>query len=172
MIKEAKDFLERVISERVPGIPLLRSVKEEKRRTMARDLPLITLVTEPGAFEGKEAKCLRYFDKEAGIYRQRFIRGNRLVPIQIRCWARGEEEADGILSRVMPAIPSHWEYDDLDGRIEIVGEEHSDHAGNMGDLYLSLVAAVFSGAAAMEAVDIPTIKHLTIEPGGIGTQGV
>ena len=73
MIKEAKDLLERVIKKRLPDVPVVRSAKEETHTIMARKFPLIFLITNPGTFDGTEARIFRYF--EDGQYKERYVRG-------------------------------------------------------------------------------------------------
>ena len=166
MITEAKNLLEEIIKKRIDGVTVVRSAAEEKQATMTRKFPLVALITNPGPFDGSEARTLRYFDKnEKHKHQERYVRGNRNVPILIRCWAAGEEEADKTFSRIIPAIPSRWEYDNFTGCIEIGTEEHSDHAGNVAKLYCSVIDVRFSVAAAMEPGELPYFEKVELEGG-------
>ena len=110
---------------------------------------------------------MRYHDEADGTYKQRYVRGYRVLPILVRCWASGEDETDAVFSRIIPAIPSQWNYDDFTGSVEIGAEEHSDHTGNVGKLYLSVAEVRFSVAAAMEAGIVPSFTHVEQEGGEI-----
>jgi hypothetical protein len=60
MIKEAKDILQAVVLRRTPGGTTARSMAEEQHFIMARTWPLVSLVTNPGRFDDREAKTVRY----------------------------------------------------------------------------------------------------------------
>lgn len=164
MIKEVKDLLESVIVARVPDATVTRSAAEESRAIMARKWPLVSLITNPGTFDESEARTVKYYDDVAKTWKQRYVRGNRVLPVLVRCWAEGEEAADSLFSRIIPAIPSRWEHDDFAGSIEIAAEEHSDHTGNTAKLYLSVAEVRFSIPAAMEPTVVPTIDEIGIAP--------
>jgi hypothetical protein len=163
MIKQAKDLLERVIKTRFPDVPVLRNAAEETRAIMARQFPLVSLITNPGTFDGSEARTVRYF--ENGSYKERYIRGERVLPILVRCWAEGEDEADALFSRIIPAIPSQWEYDGFAKHIELGAEEHSDHAGNVNKMYLSVAQVIFRAASAVDPKEAPYIEKAEPENG-------
>ena len=165
MIKEAKDLLESVIKNRIPNIPVFRSAAAETRAIMARQFPLISLITNPGGFDGSEARTVRFFDD--GEYKERYVRGARVLPIMIRCWAKGEDEADAIFSRIIPAIPSQWGYDGFANHIEIGDEEHSDHAGNVNEMYLSVAVIKFKATAAIDPKEVPFFIEVKPEEGEI-----
>jgi hypothetical protein len=150
MIKEAKDILQNVVSARVPGVAVVRSMAEEQRAVMARTWPLVSLVTNPGRFDDCEAKTVRYPDAEAGIWKERYVRGKRILPVLLRCWAEGEDAADALFSRILPAIPRKWEYDGFEGLIVIENEEHSDFVDSVNKLYLSVAEIEFSVPVALE----------------------
>jgi hypothetical protein len=164
MIKEAKDIVQAVVSQRVPGITIVRSIREEEHALMARKWPLVSLITNPGRFDDREAKTIRYPDTEAGIWKERYVRGRRILPILVRCFAEGEDEADKLFSRILPAIPRKWEYDGFEGLIVIETEEHSDLMDSVNKLYLSVAEIQFSVPVAMEETDVPTIKTVEAEP--------
>jgi hypothetical protein len=164
MITAAKNLLEGIIKRRIEGVTVVRSAAEEKQAIMARKFPLVALITNPGPFDGSEARTVRYFDKtKEHQYQERYVRGARNLPILIRCWAAGEEEADAAFSRIIPAIPSRWNYDNFTGSIEIGTEEHSDHAGNVAKLYCSIIDVRFSVAAAMEPGELPYYEQVILE---------
>jgi hypothetical protein len=154
MISEAKDLLEKVIKSQVPSATVVKLAAEESKQVMARRFPLVSLVTNPGKFDGTAARTYRYFDGNREL-KQRYARGNRQVPILLRCWAANETEADRAFSKIIPAIPSRWEYDGFTGEIEITNEEHSDHASNATGIYCSMVEALFIAPAAMDAGELP-----------------
>jgi len=164
VIIEAKELLEQIIKARIEKVTVVRSGAEEQKAVMQRQFPLIALITNPGAFDGSEAQTVRYFD-ENKEYKQRYVRGNRVLPILIRCWAAGETEADAVFSRIIPAIPSRWVYDGFTGAVEIGTEEHSDHTGNVVKLYCSIVEVSFSVAAAMEPGEQPYFNQVILEGG-------
>jgi hypothetical protein len=137
---------------------------EEQHAAMARQWPLVSLITNPGRFDDREAKTIRYPDAEAGIWKERYVRGKRIVPILVRCFAEGEDEADKLFSRILPAIPRKWEYDGFEGLIVIETEEHSDFADSVNKLYLSVAEIQFSVPVAMEETEVPTIKSVEAEP--------
>jgi hypothetical protein len=164
MIKEAKDILQSVVLQRAPDVTVVRSMAEEQRSIMARTWPLVSLVTNPGRFDDRESKTIRYPDAEAGIWKERYVRGKRILPVLLRCWAEGEDAADALFSRILPAIPRKWEYDGFEGLIVIDTEEHSDFVDSVNNLYLSVAEIEFSVPVALEETDIPTIKSVEAEP--------
>jgi hypothetical protein len=165
MIIEAKDLLEAVAKERAPESIIVRSALDESQGIMSRKFPLISLITNPGSFDDREAKTVKYFDEEEGMWKKRYIRGSRVLPILLRVWARNEEEADRYFSRILPAIPRTWEYDNLSGLVLINHEEHSDHSGNVADRYLSVAEIQFTMAAALEEELVPTFTNIENDPG-------
>jgi hypothetical protein len=164
MIKEAKDMLQAAIAQRVPGIRIVRSMAEESHGIMARQWPLVSLITNPGRFDDREAKTVRYPNAEAGIWKERYVRGKRILPVLLRCWAEGEDATDEVFSRILPAIPRKWEYDGFEGLIVINREEHADATDNLNRLYLSVAEIEFSVQVALEETDVPTIKAVGAEP--------
>ncbi|GHU01836.1 hypothetical protein FACS1894147_02460 [Spirochaetia bacterium] len=164
MIREAKDVLQSVVQTRVPEANIVRSVAEESRAIMARKWPLVTLVTNPGNFDDREAKTFRYADAEAGTLKQRYVRGSRILPILLRCWAEGEDAADEMFSRIIPAIPRKWEYDGFEGTILINHEEHSDFVDSVTKLFLSVAEIQFTVPVALDEEVVPTIKAVDSEP--------
>jgi hypothetical protein len=170
VIKEAKNLLEKIIKEKIHGVTVVRSAADESHEIMARKFPLVALVTNPGTFDGKEARTVRYFEGEPKQYRERYVRGERVLPILVRCWAAGEDDADGIFSRILPAIPSQWVYDGFVKHIEIGWEEHSDHVKNVTKTYLSVAEVRFRAAAAMEPGEIPYYTQTVLEEGEIINQ--
>jgi hypothetical protein len=164
MIKEAKDILQAIVLQRATGVTVVRSMAEEQHAIMARQWPLVSLITNPGRFDDREAKTIRYPDAETGIWKERYVRGKRILPVLLRCWAEGEEAADELFSRILPAIPRKWEYDDFEGLIVIESEEHSDFVDNVNKLYLSVAEIQFSVPVALEETDVPTIKSAQAEP--------
>ena len=163
MIKEAKNLLEKIIKERIQGITVVRSAAEESHEIMSRKFPLIALVTNPGTFDGSEARTVRYFEEKE--YKERYVRGERVLPILIRCWAAGEDDADEIFSRILPAIPSQWEHDGFVKHIEIGWEEHSDHVKNVTKTYLSVAEVRFRAAAALEPGVVPFFDRTGLDDG-------
>ena len=168
MIKEAKDLLERVIKKQLPDVPVVRSAKEETHAIMARKFPLVSLITNPGTFDGTTAQIVRYF--EGREYKERYVRGDRILPILVRCWAEGEDEASMLFSRIIPVIPSQWEYDGFAKHIEIGAEEHSDHAGNVNKMYLSVAEVRFRAAAAVDPKEAPYIEKAVPQGGEFVTR--
>jgi hypothetical protein len=166
MIKEAKDLLEAVVKGRVPESVIVRSALDESQALMGRQFPVVSLITDPGDFDDREAKTVKFFDEESGMWKKRYVRGNRVLPILVRVWAESEEEADKYFSRILPAIPRTWDYDNFQGLILINHEEHSDHTGNVAKRYLSVAEVQFTMAAAMEEELVPTFANIVSDPGG------
>jgi hypothetical protein len=164
MIKECKDILQEVIEEHFPNVLVVRSCKEEKQHIMARKFPLIALITNPGSFDNA-GKLVRY--KEGEGLEQRQVRGTRKVPVLIRVWGEGEEAVDAVFSRVLPFIPRRFTFDGFEGVINILREEHSDHAGNLSLLYLSVAEVEFGVDIAGEAIRVPVITGIETEIEGI-----
>ena len=164
MIKEIKDLLQTTITARVPGVTIVRSIAEESRVIMARKWPLVSLITNPGRFDDREAKTIRYPDSEAGVWKERYVRGRRIVPILLRCFGRGENDADALLSRILPAIPRKWEYDGFEGLVVIEAEEHSDFTDSVNQLYLSVAEIQFSVPVALDETAVPTFRAIEAEP--------
>jgi hypothetical protein len=164
MIKEAKDILEQVVMKRIPGVVVARSAADESQAIMTRKWPIIALITNPGGFDDREARTIRYADTEAGVWKERIVRGNRIVPIQLRCWGEGEDATDALFSHLLPAIPRRFEYDGFEGYIVINWEEHSDRTDNVNKLYLSVAEIQFSVPVALDETDVPTIKSVVAEP--------
>jgi hypothetical protein len=164
MIKKAKDILQAVILQRVPGITIVRNMAEEQHTIMTRQWPLVSLITNPGRFDDREAKTIRYPDAQAGIWKERYVRGKRTLPILLRCFAEGEDAADALFSCILPAIPRKWELDEFEGLIVINGEEHSDFVDNVNKLYLSVAEIAFSVPVALDETEVPTITSVEAEP--------
>jgi hypothetical protein len=164
VIKEAKDVLEKVVRDRIPQAAVARSAEEESRAIMARKRPLVALITSPGGFDDREARTYRYYDEKAGTWKQRYIRGSRILPIHLHVWDEGEEKADAVFSRILPAIPRHWELDGFEGLVVINWEEHSDQADTVSKTYLSVAEIQFTVDIALEEEAVPTIKQITVEP--------
>jgi hypothetical protein len=168
MITEAKDLLEKVVKKMVPGATVVKLAADESAEILNRNFPLVSLITNPGKFDGKEARTYRYFEEgEKHKFKTRYARGNRQVPILLRCWAANETEADKAFSKIIPAIPSRWDYDNFTGEIEITSEEHSDHASNATGIYCSMVEIMFIAAAAMDADDLPYFNKVEFMGGEI-----
>lgn len=163
MIKEVKDLLQAVVTQRVPDATIARSMAAEEHAIMKRQWPLVSLITNPGRFDDREAKTIRYPDAEAGIWKERYVRGKRIVPVLMRCFAEGEAAADALFSRILPAIPRKWELDGFEGLIVIETEEHSDFSDNVSKLYLSVAEIQFSVPVALEETAVPTIKSVKAE---------
>lgn len=164
MIKEAKDLLQNVVASRAPDVTVARSMAEEQRAIMARQWPLVSLITNPGTFDDREAKTVRYADTEAQTFKQRYVRGKRALPILLRVWAEGEEAADELFSRILPAIPRRWEYDNFEGAVLIVAEEHSDFVDTVTQLYQSVAEIQFTVPVALEEEIVPTFRNVEAEP--------
>ena len=164
MIKEIKDLLQTTITARVPGVTIVRSIAEESRVIMARKWPLVSLITNPGRFDDREAKTIRYPDAEAGVWKERYVRGKRIVPILLRCWAEGEDGTDALFSRILPGIPRKWEYDGFEGLVVIEAEEHSDFTDSVNQLYLSVAEIQFSVPVALDETTVPTFRAIEAEP--------
>jgi hypothetical protein len=164
MIKEAKDILQAIVSRRTPGVAIARSMAEEQHFIMARTCPFVSLITNPCRFDDREAKTVRYPDAEAKIWKERYVRGKRILPVLLRLWAGSEDAADALFSRILPAIPRKWEYDGFEGLIVIENEEHSDFVDSVNNLYLSVAEIEFSVPAALEETDVPTVKSVEAEP--------
>jgi hypothetical protein len=171
VIKEAKDLLKGIIQKTVPGITVVKSAEEETREIMARKFPFVALITNPGSFDESEARTVRYFESNPKRYLERYVRGHRKLPILIRCWAVGEENADALSSSIIPEIPSQWEYDGFGNHVQIEGEEHSDHTSVMNKPYLSVIVATFTGTAARKPVAVPFFDKTQLEEGEIIKQG-
>lgn len=165
MIREAKELLQAIIEEAVPGVTVVKSAAEESRKIMARQFPLVSLITNPGSFDDTEARTVRYFEGEPKEYRERYVRGHRFVPVLVRCWADGEDGADAMTSGIIPEIPSQWEYDGFSCHVKIGAEEHSDHTGNLGKPYVSVIEVIFSGVAARKPKPVAVIEKAEPEGG-------
>jgi hypothetical protein len=164
MIKEAKDLLQNIAAVRAPGVFIVRSIADEQRAIMARQWPLVSFITNPGTFDDREAKTVRYADTEAQTLKQRYVRGKRTLPVLLRVWAEGEDAADELFSRILPAIPRKWEYDNFEGTVLISAEEHSDFVDNVNKLYLSVAEIQFTVPVALEEEIVPTFTSVEGEP--------
>jgi hypothetical protein len=167
VIREVKDILENVVIGLYPEMTVARSAKEESQAVMGRRFPLVALITNPGRFDDRKAKTLRYGDGNGALF-QRQIRGARQIPILLRVWAEGEDAADEIFSRIIPAIPRVFAYDDFEGLVTIEGEEHSDHAGNTNRLFVSVAEVAFAVDVATEPEAVPVINVVDNQPERIG----
>jgi hypothetical protein len=164
MIQAAKDVLEEAIRARVPSVTIVRSAADESRAIMARQFPLVSLITNPGRFDDRTTGTARYANTDTNTLVQRYIRGSRILPILARVWAEGEDEADEVFSRILPAIPRKWEYDGFDGLIVINAEEHSDHTGNTAKQYVSIAEVQFTVQVALDEETVPSFGTATAEP--------
>jgi hypothetical protein len=169
VIKEAKDVLENIVHTVLPAVAadyvVVRSKSKEEQSIMARKWPVISLITETGNFDDREARTYRYADTEAKTLKERYVRGSRTLPIQLRCWAEGEDAADEIFSKLLPEIPRHWELDGFEGLIRIGFEEHSDSTDALSKLYLSVAVIEFTIDVAGQEKIVPTIRQTEIQPG-------
>jgi hypothetical protein len=165
MIKECKDVLQHIIQEHFDDIPVVRSAREEKQAIMTRKFPLISLITNPGSFDNV-GKLVRY--KEGEGIGQRQVRGTRKVPIVVRVWGEGEEAVDDLFSRMLPLIPRRFTLDGFEGMVTLLTEEHSDHAGNLSLLYLSVIEVEFAVDIAPAPVAVPVITGIEMEIERIG----
>jgi hypothetical protein len=163
MIRAAKDVLEGAIRARVPALTIVRSAADETRAIMARQFPLASLITNPGKFDDRTAGTARFADTETHRLVQRYIRGSRILPVLVRVWAEGEEEADEVFSRILPAIPRKWDYDGFEGLIVINAEEHSDHTGNTAKQYVSVAEVQFTVQVALDEETVPSFGTATAE---------
>jgi hypothetical protein len=164
MIRTAKDVLEGAVRARVPAITIARSAADETRAIMARQFPLAALITNPGKFDDRTAGTARYANTETNTLVQRYIRGSRILPILVRVWAEGEEEADEVFSLILPAIPRKWNYNGFEGLIVINAEEHSDHTGNTAKQYVSVAEVQFTVQVALDEETVPSFGTATAEP--------
>jgi hypothetical protein len=89
MITEVKNILAAVVAARSPSATVVRSAKDEQSAIMARKFPLVSLITNPGTFDESEARTVKYYDEPAKTWKQRYVRGNRVLPVLVRCWGRG-----------------------------------------------------------------------------------
>jgi hypothetical protein len=170
VIREAKNLLKGIIEKTVPGITVVKSAAEESRIVMARKFPFVALITNPGSFDESEARTVRYFEGEPKQYRERYVRGHRRLPILIRCWADGEDNADALSSSIIPEIPSQWEYDGFGNHVQIETEEHSDHTGNLNSPYVSVIVATFIATAARKPDAVPFYEEVVLDEGEIINQ--
>jgi len=170
VIREAKTLLKGVIEKTVPGITVVKSAAEETREIMARKFPFVALITNPGSFDESEARTVRYFEGEPKQYRERYVRGHRNLPILIRCWADGEDNADELSSKIIPEIPSQWEYDGFGNHVRIEAEEHSDHTSSMNKPYVSVIVATFTATAARKPEAVPFFDKTGMDDGEIINQ--
>jgi hypothetical protein len=164
VIGEAKDVLEKVVRDRIPAAEIARSAAEETRAIMGRKWPLVALITNPGRFDDREARTYRYYDEKEKTWKQRYVRGSRILPILLRVWDEGEEKVDDIFSRILPAIPRHWELDGFEGLVVINWEEHSDQADTVTKTYLSAAEIQFTVDVAMEEEIVPTVNTVEVTP--------
>jgi hypothetical protein len=164
MIRAAKNVLEEAIRARAPTVHIVRSAADETRAIMGRQFPLASLVTNPGKFDDRTAGTARYANTDTNTLVQRYIRGSRIVPILVRVWAEGEEDADEVFSRILPAIPRKWTYDGFEGLIVINAEEHSDHTGNAAKQYVSVAEVQFTVQVALDEEMVPSFKTTITEP--------
>ncbi|MDR2048600.1 MAG: hypothetical protein LBP69_04025 [Treponema sp.] len=169
MIKQAKDVLQNVIdavlSDTAGEYVVVRSKAREQQSIMSRKWPVLSLITDGGTFDDREARVWRYKDAEAKTFKERYIRGKRTLYIQMRCWAEGEDETDLLFSRLLPEIPRYWTYDGIDGLVRIGIEEHSDDTGNLSKLFLSVTVIEFSVDVAGREKSTPTIRQQELQPG-------
>jgi hypothetical protein len=131
---------------------------------MARKFPLASLVTNPGRFDDRTVGTARYANTDTNTLVQRYIRGSRILPILVRVWAEGEDEADDVFSRILPAIPRKWKYDGFEGLVVINSEEHSDHTGNTAMQYVSVAEVQFTVQGALDEETVPSFGAATAEP--------
>jgi hypothetical protein len=160
MVKTAKDILEAVVRGRVPGVTVVRNRAAESRAVMARQWPLVSLITQPGKFDDRMAKLVRYADETTGTLKQRYVRGVRQLPILVSVWAKGEDDADEVFSRFVPAIPRRWEYDNFGGTVLINNEEHSDFADNISNMYCSILETQFQVETAGDEEIVPSFTSV------------
>jgi hypothetical protein len=159
-IKTAKDILEDVVKAHIENVTVARSAVKEKRSIMSRQWPLVSLITDPGKFDDRTAQWYRYADTTDNTLKQRYVRGTRKLPIAVALWAKDEETADELFSGLLPYIPRTWEYDDFGGTILITGEDNSDYADNVSDVYRCIAVVEFDCMVAQAPEIVPTFTSV------------
>jgi hypothetical protein len=69
-----------------------------------------------------------------------------------------------LFSRILPAVPRKWEYDNFEGTVLISGEEHSDFVDTVNKLYLSMAEIQFTVPVALDEEIVPTFQNVEAEP--------
>lgn len=145
MITEVKDVLEGVlIKAGVPKAKIARNARDEQSLSTQRQAyPVASLVSDPGRFGNPEDSGeVRVELKGQVLYRQ--MRTRRTMPVVVKITGETELQAGDLLSRVIAALPSEWEYDGVKGDLEPVSEEYSDYDSRIHARYEAVVVVEFS----------------------------
>lgn len=162
MIAASKDILAGVIAMHasISAERVARSAARERELHDERAYPFAALIAADGSFENSP-RTVRYEDKAAGSIMERFIRGTRTVPIEVRLWAESEAAGGRLAHHVIRHIPTRWDYDGLGGEIEVADESHTDNVANITDEYAISILVRFSVPVAADAESINTVPSLS-----------
>ena len=163
MIKEAKDILAYIILTRTPIVTanIARKAATERDLHHQRSFPFAALISADGGFDPQEARTARYADETAGTNKERVIRGTRTVPIEIRVWAADEDSGDAIAHDLIRHLPMRWDFDGLEGLVNIISESHTDNIANLTDEYVVSILVEFAIQVGADATDLPTFAGVT-----------
>jgi len=158
VISECKDLIEAVLTAHVPDelhlTKIVRNGAEEKQAAYDRSHPFAALISAPGSFDNATVRRAAFRGADGSI-EKRYIRGDRIQPIQVRIWTKAEGDADQIVDAVLPWIPHRWEFDDLEGTIEIGRFDASDFASKLSGQYLIGFTINFRVGAATPPNEMP-----------------
>ncbi len=170
MISTCKAIVHKVITD-VTDIPpslILRSSREETQALKTGGAPFVVITTNPADFDDRHARIDTYYDKNAKVFKRRFIRGERRVPFTLKLYCKTEQAISDYLDAIIPAIPREFQHDGYRGSITIGIETHSEPEpphNEVADfeveyetiqLYSVAVQVLFAVAVATQATDVAT----------------
>jgi len=115
---------------------------EQAMVTNSTELPIASLISEPGRFEAAEIKEVKIQIENRTLYRQ--VRTKRVLPVLVKVVAINELEAGNLLSGVISNLPFVWEYQGIEGELEPTREKYSDYDSRMNGRYEAAVLVEFS----------------------------
>jgi len=144
----------------IPEKKIAQDAREEQVLIIRRvNLPLASLITNPGRFEVSDHKEIRLETEKGAIYRQ--MRTRRVMPVLMKIIGRDEKQAGELVSRFIGMLPFFWEYEGIQGDIEPVREEYSDYESRMNPRYEATMLVEFAvdvGPAGMPAESVDGIE--------------
>jgi len=160
MISAVKNVLRNVlVGIGIAEEKIARNARDEQTLITRRAAPPIaSLVTDPGRFETPDHREVKLSVDGKTIYKQ--IRTKRVMPVVMKITGENEEQAGGLVSCFIGKLPFFWGYEGIQGTVEPVREEYSDHDNKMNSRYEAAVVVEF-------AVDVGPMGTKAHRIGGI-----
>ena len=158
MISAVKDVLRDVLVKiGIEKEKIARNAREEQALITRRAaLPIASLVSDPGRFERPDHREVKLRVADEVSYKQ--VRIKRVMPVVMKITGENEEQAGGLISSFIAALPVFWEYEGIQGAVEPVREKYSDYDSKMNLRYEAAAVVEFAvdvgpGGTSAESID-------------------